>query len=795
MNKSGNSPRDAAELGQAVLESQQATPTDESSEPAARTGGSNSSVLAFGVAPRAVRARGPGALPADLTFPTISGFTILEQVGAGGFGVVFRAKQAQPSRDVAIKVVRPDLARDPRTAAAFLTQFAREIQIVADLRHLYIVQIYASGTFVEEGATLPYFAMEFIEDEPVQAYFRNHVVSLDETLELLAKILDGVHYAHLKGVIHRDLKPDNVAVRKVQNILIPVIRDFSIADTLTNCDETDDHAARPFGRAGTGAYSSPERIKGDSAPSYRDDVYSVAVMAYELITGQIPFVYDATEANSLASAIVARQYRSFDLLQQRAGSDAVYVIRRALGVEHAGTYDSAADFASDLRRLLDGDRPAARPPSLTDDLRRFSRRHRTAVVSAALLLLATAGGTITTTWQARRAAERTERLKQLAESVAFEITNFAESMPRTTYGRSELISRGVEVLESIAAEHAGDEGIQHSLARAYIVQARVIGDPGRPNLGDTERAIAIVRKAITLLSQRTDARSDPALRATLAHAYATLGRTLYASDLAGCADAIFTAHATYMALLADVPQSMDARVSVSHTLLVASQLAPIESRDRLHAAFEPTRAILERSTVLAPPSTRDELIADSDSFDALARVALNIGKTAEAQSLLEVSESLLHDAGGMTRFETAIRIVNLERARADFFRVTLDPDREIAQRRVAHERVVELLKDHPDPFPDTPTELLSAVEYAECAMRLRRDEEHATSLALGVARKWIERDPANAMSRDRLVTVLRYRIAWLGESEKTSDMQERRRLLEDLASLGSPPPLPSESAP
>ena len=195
-------------------------------------------------------------------------------VGQGGMGEVYRAEQLEPvRRTVALKVLRAQTLD-----ARHLAYFEVERQLLAQMRHPAIAQVYDAGTTAEGH---PFFAMEFIEGSPVTRYCEAHAVPLPQRIALLVRICEGVQHAHQKGVIHRDLKPANLLVDEVDGRALPRIIDFGIAtaSSLTEGREV----------AGTPAYMSPEQAAGDQAlVDTRSDVYALGVVLSELLTGHRP---------------------------------------------------------------------------------------------------------------------------------------------------------------------------------------------------------------------------------------------------------------------------------------------------------------------------------------------------------------------------------------------------------------------------------------------------------------------------------------------------------------------------
>lgn len=332
----------------------------------------------------------------------IGPYRIIDVVGRGGMGVVYRAEQDNPRRTVALKVIRPG-----SDSAEMRRRFAREAQVLAWLQHPGIAQIYAAGTAHTSLGYQPYFALEFVDGESLTAYVHDRSLDHRRRLELLARVCDAVHHAHQKGVIHRDLKPGNILV---DNTGQPKILDFGVA-RLTDADLRLTTLQTTAGQLiGTLAYMSPEQIDGD--PQHLDiraDVYALGVMLYELLTGKMPIDINQMSLPAAARTLAERQPTPMRQCNRALDSDLETIAGKALDKQKEQRYPSAQALAADIRAYLSHQPIAARPATTIYQLRKFARRHLPLVATIVFAVVAQACGLVYLEYQRNRAA-RAERL-------------------------------------------------------------------------------------------------------------------------------------------------------------------------------------------------------------------------------------------------------------------------------------------------------------------------------------------------------------------------------------------------
>jgi tetratricopeptide (TPR) repeat protein/predicted Ser/Thr protein kinase len=314
---------------------------------------------------------------------TIGRYRILGLLGEGGMGAVYRAEQDQPSRIVALKVVRPDLV-SPR----LVRRFARETEVLGRLQHPGIAQIYEAGTAEGPEGPQPFFAMELVAGVPLDEYTRGKGLTVTQRLELFARICDAVHYAHQKGVIHRDLKPSNILVDDAGQ---PKVLDFGVA-RIADEDSENTRQTTMGQLLGTLQYMSPEQINADPLDiDIRSDVYSLGVILYQLLAEQLPYDISRHGLHEAAWVILQVDPAPLSSVNRTLRGDVETIVGKALEKEKARRYSSADELASDIRRYLKHEPISARPASAGYQIRKFAERNKALVggltLAAAILVV------------------------------------------------------------------------------------------------------------------------------------------------------------------------------------------------------------------------------------------------------------------------------------------------------------------------------------------------------------------------------------------------------------------------
>ena len=362
---------------------------------------------------------------------TVGAYRLQRLLGRGGMGEVWLAERTdgQLKRKVALKL--PHVLWVPGLAE----RFAREREILANLEHPNIARLYDAGI---DQHSRPFMAIEYIEGQPLDEFCKARGLAIDARLELLLQVADAVAFAHSRLVVHRDLKPGNMLVTPDGQVRL---LDFGIAKLMEGNRTRETALTQAAGRALTLDYASPEQIRGEpiGTPS---DVYSLGVVAFELLAGARPYRLKRQSAAQLEEAIttvdapLASEIAGSPAVKKRLKGDLDAILNKALKKDVTLRYSTVDALAQDWRRHLEGKRVLARPDTFVYRLMRLVRRHRTplaavafmvsvfvlalGVGATAVVILALLIGIGIALWQARAAHAEAAR--------AAEIKNFALSL-------------------------------------------------------------------------------------------------------------------------------------------------------------------------------------------------------------------------------------------------------------------------------------------------------------------------------------------------------------------------------
>ncbi len=445
----------------------------------------------------------------------IGPYKLLDQIGEGGFGVVFLAEQEKPvRRRVALKVVKPGM--DTRDVVA---RFEAERQALALMDHQNIARVYKAGA-TDSGR--PYFVMELVQGVPITEYCDQCQLTTRKRLELFVTVCQAVQHAHQKGIIHRDLKPNNVLVAMQDGKAAPKIIDFGVAKAIGEQTLTERTLTTAFAQmVGTPLYMSPEQAElSPLGVDTRSDIYSLGVMLYELLAGTTPFAKDrlyaasydelrriireeepprpsariSTLAADLATTIAERRRTDAARLQHVVRGELDWIVMKCLEKDRSRRYESAGGLAQEVERYLADEPVQACPPSTSYCFRKFARRNKGLLASAGTIAATLIVGFGVSMWMYVRAT--TERAR--AESV----NDFLKELLAHSDADREVeavilgLAHGINLDNERASQFVGEPEAQAELAASYAWLANFLATAGRQEEGKS-----VVRMAAEHLAQ------------------------------------------------------------------------------------------------------------------------------------------------------------------------------------------------------------------------------------------------------------------------------------------------------
>ena len=596
---------------------------------------------------------------------TISQYRIVERIGYGGMGEVYRAVRAddQYQKLVALKLVKADF-----DTQFVLERFKNERQILAGLEHPNIARLIDGGT-AEDG--LPYFVMELVEGVPIDQYCESHRLSTEERLKLFRSVCSAVHYAHQHLVVHRDIKPSNIMVTGEG---VPKLLDFGIAKIMDA-----EHFPRSIEptvtamRLMTPEYASPEQIRGEAITT-ATDVYSLGVLLYYLLTGHLPYRLSSRSPHEMARAICeiepekpstavllveevagaggtllqltpenvsGTREGSPERLRRRLAGDLDQIVLQAIRKEKDRRYSSVEQFSEDIGRHLEGRAVLARKGTLSYHAAKFIKRHKAGVIVGALAvltLLASMGAIVRESRLERAQRARAERrfndVRELANSLMFDINDSITNLPGATAARTLLVTKALKYLDSLATEASGDTSLQRELASAY----QRVGDiqgllNSQQNLGHSSDALESYRKALKIRETLAAADpSDPAAKGELAFMYQRVGQVCaLLNNFDGAKENDQKAFAIYEALHAASPNDAKLTLSLANSYYTFGRLFSVNG-DWANAVPNDVKAIALYEQVSR--NQPDDSIARLSLAAGYREACYNVGKSGDRAKAL-----------------------------------------------------------------------------------------------------------------------------------------------------------------
>ena len=583
----------------------------------------------------------------------LGGYRLIRELGRGGMSSVWLAERGDGSlrRRVALKLPRAVWGD------TFADRLVRERDILAGLEHEHIARLYDAG--VDEHGR-PFIAMEFIDGEPIDVHCAKRALSVRERVGLLRQVMSAVAHAHAHLVVHRDLKPANILVTPDGRVHL---LDFGIAKLLQDDLAGHTHLTELSGRALTPDYASPEQIRGEPLGT-GSDIYSMAVVAFEVLTGHRPYRLKRGTAAELEEAIAAAEPPLASAVvpdkapKQQLRGDLDAILAKALKKRPEQRYATMDAFAQDLARWLAGEPVQARPDSLAYRAHRFVGRRRLEVAAAAVIALTVVAGASAALWQAARARTEARTAKAVQGFIegVFRANSSDQDDPERARAATarQLLDRGAERVERELAD------APEARLRMYAVMAEMFSQ-----MALNDKAIEFQRRRVALATQVHGADDEATMEASadLAQPLIEAGRLEEARALLQRADAAASRHA---------PSNPELRMLIDTALAVAyNHTEPVRSQAWARQAASLARGLPPSKGTVAALQIFGNSAFGTEHFDealeALQEVQAQIAKRPETGTgilpliLAEIGQ--VHDILGDSRSAGAALVQADELAR------------------------------------------------------------------------------------------------------------------------------------
>lgn len=453
---------------------------------------------------------GKGSVPELGKFATqgmpseIGRYKILGIIASGGMGVVYEAMQEAPRRRVALKIIKAGAGSEMA-----LRRFEFEAQTLAKLSHPCIAQIFEAGTWQNENGENPFFAMEYIPGAMgIVEYAQKRDLSVRDRLELFGKICDAVHHGHQKGVIHRDLKPDNILIDSNGE---PKIIDFGVARA-TDADLAVTTMQTTMGQLiGTLQYMSPEQCDADpDRIDTRSDVYALGVILFQLLSGKLPYDLRRQAIHEAVRVIKEQRPGSLGTISTTLKGDIDTIALKAMEKDRERRYQSAAELANDIQHFLNNEPINARPLSIAYQLRLFTKKYKRTCAAVILLaasvilgLIGTSMGYVEANKQMNIAITQqkiAEEQRSVAQAGFDEILSMAHVFGGEFYSGIVKLNAAMQVrklvldttlgyLESLKGKAGETDDIKKEIAFIHMRLGSYFGSIRGSNLGEFDKAL------------------------------------------------------------------------------------------------------------------------------------------------------------------------------------------------------------------------------------------------------------------------------------------------------------------
>jgi len=760
--------------------------------------------------------------PAEVPGTQIGPYKLLEQIGEGGFGVVFMAEQLEPlRRKVALKVLKPGM--DTRQVIA---RFEAEHQALALMDHPHIAKVLDVGA-TESGR--PFFVMELVRGIPITDYCERDQVPLPDRLRLFVSVCRAVQHAHQRGIIHRDLKPSNVLVTMHDGTPVAKVIDFGIAKALGQ-QLTERTLFTNFAQMmGTPMYMSPEQaaLSGLDIDT-RTDVYSLGVLLYELLTGTTPF--EKARLHSADFDEMRRMIREDEPPRPSArvstlGQDVAtnpanrrpisprlthalrgeldWVVMKCLRKDRTQRYESASALAADLERHLAGQPIEARPPTISYRFWSFARRNKIAITTIGLVAAALLLGIAVSTSQAYRAtaAERQSRKALSGEKQAGRVAVAARERAEKNFQkarqavdryftlvsqsdlldepglqplRRDLLEAALGYYQEFLAERAGDSGLKVELAAAYFRAGQVCHLIDR-----NDDAIAHLQNSLRLVEELLgDQRNAAALEQQLAGLHQA-GRTLHGgtrppSDPLAALDTLKRAAAVWERLSREHPLVVGFQSDLAGFHVLTGDLErTLGQRSKAIQSYERATQILE-NLVRDHPRIANYRADLASCHEVLGLIARLQGRVADSERALQ--RSLMLREGLVSEFpgRPGLRLELATACRELATEVYADQPR-LALPHL--DKALDVLRRLTADYPGIPAyeEQLALVQMHLAKLQWHdgpsQSAENASREALAILERLTARFPLSPHYRERLVEYYRELHPRLAASRRAAEAQ------------------------
>jgi serine/threonine protein kinase/tetratricopeptide (TPR) repeat protein len=510
-----------------------------------------------GTAPSPRKNLAPRELPR-----TFGNYELLEEVGRGGMGVVYRGRQSTANRIVAVKVVRRDylesLARD--TQASALERFHQEILAAASLEHENIVPVYEVGDVDGE----PFYSMKYVKGRSLADVVRDGPVPNREAAEYIVQVTRAITEAHRQEILHRDLKPQNILIDEPSGRALVV--DFGLAKLLTNQEDLTQSGEV----MGSPPYMSPEQARDASSVTGKTDTYAIGATLYHLLTGRPPF--QAAHALVTLHQVMHQEAVPPRKLNPAIDRDLETICVKCLEKEPARRYESAEALADEIDRYLRNEPILARPVGALGRTSRWCRRNpvtatliASSVTFLIMALVATTVGYARTTDALRREKTKVRELRQAMQRFyVFMSTDVLMKQPGVQPVRRKLLRQAHDYYTRLLDQQANDRSVQDETASAHFHLGRITEELYSP-----ERALPHYRDALTI-QQRLVA-NDPAdrdHREALGKTHNAIGNALLKQGKWDAATAAYhEALKIREALVADEPEWAEYRRQFANSIM------------------------------------------------------------------------------------------------------------------------------------------------------------------------------------------------------------------------------------